>query len=378
MAITYFCPLGITIKQPTMISTTIKKHNFSAGPAILPQSVFAEAARAVLNLNDSGLSILEISHRSKDFDTVMAETEALVREIGGIDDRYAVLFLTGGASTQFFMAPMNFLREGEKAAYVETGAWSTKAIKEAKLFGDIEIAATSKERHFTFIPKDFDVPKDAAYLHLTSNNTIYGTQYHDFPETDVPLIADMSSDMFSRPFDIDRFAMVYAGAQKNIGPAGVTLVLVRKDWMGRSGRSLPTMLNYNTHAEKGSRFNTPPVFPIYVLMLTLRWIKAHGGLGAINRRNAEKAKILYDEIDANPCFKGTVSKEDRSLMNACFLPSNPAFEAPFLEECTKAGIAGLKGHRSVGGFRASIYNAMEKESVEALVEVIRAFAAKQG
>jgi phosphoserine aminotransferase len=369
-------PSEITIKQPNMIATSIKKHNFSAGPAILPQSVFEEAARAVLDFNDHGLSILEISHRSKDFDAAMVETEALVREIGGIDDRYAVMFLTGGASTQFFMAPMNFLKEGEKAAYLETGAWSSKAIKEARLFGDIEVVASGKKRNYSFIPKDFEMPKNAAYLHLTSNNTIYGTQYQKYPDAGIPLIADMSSDMFSRPFDISRFAMVYAGAQKNIGPAGVTLAIVRKDWIGRSGRPIPTMLNYITHSEKNSMFNTPPVFPIYVMMLTLRWIKANGGLSAINHRNVEKARILYDEIDANPCFEGTVAKEDRSLMNVCFLPSKPEFETPFLEISAAAGIAGIKGHRSVGGFRASIYNALEKESVETLVEVMRAFAAK--
>ena len=361
-----------------MTAISMKKHNFYAGPAILPQSVFEEAARAVNDFNGQGLSILEISHRSKDFAAVMAETESLVREIGGIDDRYAVLFLTGGASTQFFMAPMNFLRKGEKAAYVETGAWSSKAIKEARLFGNIEVPATSKERNFSFIPKGFDVPEDAAYLPLTSNNTIYGTQYKKYPETGIPLIADMSSDMFSRPFDINRFAMLYAGAQKNIGPAGVTLAIVRKDWLGRSGSSIPTMLNYKIHAEKGSTFNTPPVFPIYVMMLTLRWIKAKGGLEAINRRNTGKANTLYAEIDANPCFAGTVANEDRSLMNVCFLPSKPEYEAPFLEMCEAAGITGIKGHRSVGGFRASIYNAMGKESVLALVEVMRDFAAKQG
>ncbi|TAK46553.1 MAG: 3-phosphoserine/phosphohydroxythreonine transaminase [Saprospiraceae bacterium] len=361
-----------------MIATSTKKHNFSAGPAILPQSVFEEAAQAILDFNAHGLSILEISHRSKDFEAVMAETEALVREIGSIGERYAVLFLTGGASTQFFMAPMNFLKEGEKAAYVETGTWSSNAIKEARPFGDIEVVASSKERNFTFIPKDFDVPKNAAYLHLTSNNTIYGTQYQKYPASEMPLICDMSSDMFSRPFDIERFAMIYAGAQKNIGPAGVTLVIVRKDWMGRSGRAIPTMLNYKTHADKGSMYNTPPVFPIFVMMLTLRWIKATGGLAAINRRNVEKAKILYDEIDANPCFKGTVEKEDRSLMNVCFLPAKSEFEAPFLEMSAAAGITGIKGHRSAGGFRASIYNALGKESVQVLVEVMRAFAVKHG
>ncbi len=361
-----------------MVSTTLKKHNFSAGPAILPQEVFEEASKGVINFMGSGLSILEISHRSKEFDSVIKEAEALVREIAGIGDEFAVLFLSGGASTQFFMAPMNILKAGEKAAYIDSGAWSAKAIKEAKHFGEVAVVASSKEANYSYIPKDYSINDDAAYLHITSNNTIYGTQYKQYPETFVPLIADMSSDLFSKPVDFSKFSLIYAGAQKNLGPAGVTLVMLRKDLVGRSGRTLPSMLDYNTHVEKGSMFNTPPVFPIYVLMLTLRWLKAKGGLSGIAKHNEEKAAMLYKEIDENPCFTGTAEAEDRSLMNVCFLPTKPEYTTPFLNLCEEAGISGIKGHRSVGGFRASIYNAMPKESVEWLVKVMQQFAQSQG
>ncbi len=357
---------------------TMKKHNFSAGPAILPQTVFQEAAEAVLDFNGSGLSLLEISHRSKDFEAVMAEAEALVREIGGFDDSYAVLFLGGGATTQFFMAPLNLLGDHEKAAYVDTGVWASKAIKEAKLYGNVDVIASSKDSNYTYIPKDYTVPSDAVYLHLTSNNTIYGSQYHWWPESPVPIVCDMSSDMFSRPFDAEKFGLIYAGAQKNIGPAGVTLVITKKDWLGRTGRKMPLMLDYRTHVEGGSMHNTPPVFPIYVMMLTLRWLKSFGGLTAMQAHNEEKGYLLYDEIDANPCFRGTVRKEDRSLMNVCFLPTQEEHEAPFMEMCKSAGISGIKGHRSVGGFRASIYNAMPTESVQVLVDVMREFAMQHG
>ncbi len=356
----------------------MKKHNFSAGPAILPQSVMQEASQACLEFNGMGMSILEISHRSKEFDAVALEAEALVREIGGFDDRFAVLFLSGGASTQFAMAPMNLLADGEKAAYVDTGVWANKAVKEAKLFGNPEVLASSKDANYAFIPKDFTVPTDAAYLHLTSNNTIYGTQLQQFPISPVPIVCDMSSDMFSRPFDVEQFGLIYAGAQKNIGPAGVTVVIVRKDLMGRSGRKLPSMMDYQIHADNGSMFNTPPVFPLYVMMLTLRWLKANGGLQGIQQKNEEKAAILYHEIDANPLFKGTVAVEDRSRMNVCFLPVNPDHEAPFMAAAKAAGIDGIKGHRSVGGFRASIYNAMPQESVQVLVDVMREFAKQNG
>lgn len=356
----------------------MKKHNFSAGPAILPQTVMQEAAQACIDFNGMGLSILEISHRSKEFDAVALEAEALVRELGGFDDRFAVLFLSGGASTQFAMAPMNLLKDGEKAAYVDTGTWASKAIKEAKIFGNVEVLASSKETNYDFIPKDYSVPSDAAYLHLTSNNTIFGTQLQQFPSSPVPIVCDMSSDMFSRPFDPEPFGLIYAGAQKNLGPAGVTLVIVRKDLIGCSGRKLPSMFDYKLHLENGSMYNTPPVFPLYVMLLTLRWLKNLGGLIAIKAKNESKAAVLYNEIDANPLFRGTVAKEDRSLMNVCFLPTNPDHEAPFMLEAKAAGIDGIKGHRSVGGFRASIYNAMPQESVQVLVDVMRDFAAKNG
>ena len=360
------------------MASTTKKHNFSAGPAILPQSVMKEAAQAVRNLDGSGLSILEISHRSAAFDAVIQEAEALVRKIAGLDDSYAVLFLSGGASTQFFMAPMNLLGASETAAYLDTGSWSSKAIKEAKQFGNVDVLASSKDRNYAYIPKRFRKPKDAVYLHLTSNNTIYGTQFQKFPDVDVPIICDMSSDMFSRPFDASKFGMIYAGAQKNLGPAGVTLVIIKKDWIGRSGRTMPTMLNYQTHIEKDSMYNTPPVFPIYVLMLTLRWIQEKGGLAGVEKANKSKARLIYNEIDSNPCFEGTVDKKDRSLMNVCFLPTKEAYTKPFMEMCNEAGISGVKGHRSVGGFRASIYNAMPRKSVQVLVDVMREFAQKHG
>lgn len=354
------------------------QHNFSAGPAILPKSVMEEAARAAVDFNGIGLSILEISHRSKDFEAVMAEAEQLVRELSGASDDYGVLFLSGGASTQFFMAPMNLLHDQSTGCYVDSGAWASKAAKEAKPYGNIQVLASSKDSNYSYIPKDYAIPSNAAYLHLTSNNTIFGTQLHEFPQTTVPIVCDMSSDMFSRPFDIENFGLIYAGAQKNLGPAGVTLVIVKKDLLGKTARHLPAMLDYRTHIDNGSMYNTPPVFPIYVTMLTLRWIKAGGGLEDMAVRNAQKAQLLYDEIDANPLFKGTVAEEDRSLMNACFLPVHSEHESMFLEVCKAAGISGIKGHRSVGGFRASIYNAMPIESVQVLVDAMRHFAQKHG
>jgi phosphoserine aminotransferase len=354
----------------------MKKHNFYAGPAILPQSVLKQAADSVINFSNMDLSLLEISHRSKEFEAVMAEAEQLVRELLSLNDDYAVLFLSGGASTQFFMVPMNLLGESENAYYVNTGTWATLAIKEARNFGKVEVLASSEDDYFRHIPKGFAVPNDGAYLHLTSNNTIYGSQYQTVPKASIPIVCDMSSDIFSKKIDGKDFGLIYAGAQKNMGPAGVTLVVVRKDLLGRSQRILPTMLNYKTHAEKGSMYNTPPVFPIYVSMLTMRWIKQMGGLEAMEKRNQVKAEILYHEIDNNPCFEGTVVKEDRSWMNVVFVPKQKEYETLFLEECKKAGCVGLAGHRSVGGFRASLYNALEKESVEVLVEVMQSFAHK--
>lgn len=356
----------------------MKKHNFSPGPAILPATVLEEASKAAADLYGTGLSILEISHRSPEFIAILDEAVQLVHELLNMGDEYAVLFLTGGASTQFFMAPMNLLSENDTAVYLDTGSWSSKAIKEARLFGKVEMLASSKDKNYTYIPKNLRFPENARYVHLTSNNTIYGTQYQEWPETKIPFVADMSSDIFSRPIDVSRFDLIYAGAQKNMGPAGVTVVIVKKDILGSVERTIPTMLNYQTHISKNSSFNTPPVFPIYVSMLTLRWVKSLGGLTAMEERNRAKAKLLYDEIDNNPLFVGTAVKEDRSLMNATFVmaPGKEALEANFLASCKAAGCVGVKGHRSVGGFRASIYNALPKESVQVLVEVMRDFAEK--
>ncbi|MEM1214376.1 MAG: 3-phosphoserine/phosphohydroxythreonine transaminase [Bacteroidota bacterium] len=352
----------------------MKMHNFSAGPAILPASVMAEAAEAVQDFNGSGLSILEISHRSKPFVAVLDEAVALVHELLGVSDDYAVLFLTGGASSQFYLSAMNFLASDEKAGYINTGTWSTKAIKEAKAFGEVIELASSKDKNFSYIPKGFDIPSGLTYVHYTSNNTVAGTQFHALPDTDAPLVSDMSSDIFSRPLDVNRFGLIYAGAQKNMGPAGVTLAIVRKDLLGKVQRSIPTMLDYQTHIAKNSSFNTPPVFPIYVSMLTMRWVKAQGGVDAMAEHNAAKAKLIYDEIDRNPNFKGIVSDPaDRSLMNATFLLTDERKTDAFLAACADANCSGVKGHRSVGGFRASIYNSMPKESVQALVDVMRSF-----
>ena len=355
----------------------MKIHNFSAGPGILPREVIEASAAAVLDFNGSGLSLLEISHRSPAFEAVMEKAESLVRELLGINDDYGVMFLSGGASTQFFMVPMNLLDDQHKACYCDTGVWANKAIKEAKNFGTVDVVASSKEQNYNFIPKEFGVPSDAAYLHITSNNTIYGTEYHAWPETEIPLVCDMSSDIFSKPVDGNQFGLIYAGAQKNMGPAGTTLVVVRKDLLGKVKRTLPSMLDYRIHIENGSMYNTPPVFPIYVSMLTMQWIKENGGTKSMQIRNQAKASILYNEIDDNPLFTGTVNKEDRSLMNVCFLLKDSSLDKEFMEESKKAGIDGIKGHRSVGGFRASIYNAMPIESVQVLVDLMRDFAIRK-
>lgn len=358
----------------------MKKHNFFAGPAILPASVIKEASEAAADWNGMGLSILEISHRSKEFVAILDEAEALIRELLNVSDEYAVLFLTGGASSQFYMTAMNILGKDETAAYLDTGTWSTKAIKEAKHFGKVEVVASSKDKNFSYIPKDYEIPAHARYLHLTSNNTIFGTQLQEFPDTDTRLVCDMSSDIFSRPIDVNRFDLIYAGAQKNLGPAGVTLVIVKKDILGKVERDLPTMLDYQTHIKKQSSFNTPPVYPIFVCTLTLRWLKANGGLAAMQTKNEAKAKLLYDAIDANPCFQCPVAKEDRSLMNVNFVFNEgyEHLEQEFLAAAAAKGCVGLKGHRSVGGFRASIYNAMPIESVQILVEVMNAFGKENG
>lgn len=353
--------------------TVMKKHNFYAGPAILPQEVLEQAAKAILDFNGSGLSLLSISHRTKDFENVIAEADALFRELLHIPDNYRIFYVGGGASTMFYEIPANFL--GKKAGYVNTGVWSKKAIKEAKFFGEVETLASSEDKNFTYIPKGFAVPEDLDYLHITSNNTIYGTEYHEDLTSLVPLIADMSSDILARPIDVSKYAMIYGGAQKNLAPAGVTFAIIREDMLDRQVRELPTMVSFRTHVENGSMFNTPPVFPIYVLYESLKWLKSIGGVPEIYRRNKEKAALLYAEIDRNPLFRGTAVKEDRSLMNICFVMSEGYEDlAPeFLEFAKERGMVGIKGHRLVGGFRASCYNALPKESVEALIACMQEF-----
>lgn len=358
----------------------MKKHNFSAGPAILPAPVIKEAAKAVANYEGIGLSLLELSHRGPEFTAIIEEANALMKEIVGLPEGYHTLWLSGGASTQFFMAPMNLLNDDETAAYADTGVWANKAIKEAKNFGSIQVLASSKEQNYDHIPKGYKIPKEAKYLHITSNNTIYGTQLHKFPKSPVPLVCDMSSDFLSRPFDVSQFGLIYAGAQKNLGPAGTTCVIVREDMLGTVRRALPSMLDYRTFVKENSLYNTPPVYPIYVSMLTLRWIKKNGGLKGMQRRNKAKAAILYNEIDSNPLFRGTVAREDRSLMNICFVMAEKyaTLEKEFLKETEANGMVGLKGHRSVGGFRASTYNALPKQSVQALTDLMRDFAQRKG
>lgn len=353
------------------------KHNFGAGPGILPHEVLKQAAEAVIDFNGTGLSLLEISHRSKEFEAVLDEAVKLVKELFNVPEGYSVLFLQGGASTQFAMAPYNLLPSTGKAAYLETGVWANKALKEAKYFGEVEVVATSKESNFTYIPKDYTIPTDAAYFHITSNNTIYGTQLKQFPSASpVPVVCDMSSDIFSRKVNVADFGLIYAGAQKNMGPAGVTLVIVKDDLLGKTGRKIPAMFNYQVQIEGGSMYNTPPCFAIYVSMLTLNWLKAKGGVEAIEKENDAKAKVLYEEIDRNPLFKAVAAVEDRSHMNVCFVAENPELEKPFLKLCDEKGIVGLKGHRSVGGFRASIYNALPITSVYVLIDAMREFAEK--
>jgi phosphoserine aminotransferase len=351
----------------------MKIHNFYAGPAILPKEVIEETSQEILNFAGSGLSIMEISHRSKEFIKVMEEAVSLVRELLGAGDDYEVLFLSGGASSQFFMVPMNLLNEDEKAAYTDTGTWASKAIKEAKLFGNIDVVTSSKADNYTQIPKIPALEDGYIYLHLTSNNTIYGTQYKQFPDVQVPLVADMSSDIFSRQFDINKFGVIYAGAQKNMGPAGTTLVVIRKDLLGRAKRHIPSMLKYENHIENGSMYNTPPVLPVFVSMLTMRWIKKSGGVAAMEKKNIQKSQLLYQEIERNSMFYSPVNQEDRSDMNVCFLLHDRNLEKEFLENCKKEGLVGLEGHRSVGGFRASIYNAMDIDSVEKLVGLMQEF-----
>ncbi len=354
----------------------MKKHNFSAGPSILAQEVIENTAKAVRDLNGIGLSVMEISHRGKDFQAVMDETVALFKELLNIPEGYQVLFLGGGASLQFCMVPFNLLQK--KAAYLETGVWAKKAAKEAKLFGEVEIVASSSDKNFNYIPKGFNIPEDVDYLHITTNNTIYGTEILEDYNSPVPLVADMSSDIFSRPVDISKYALIYGGAQKNLGPAGVTFVIIREDILGKVDRPIPTMLNYQTHIDNGSMFNTPPCLPIYTCMETLRWIKKLGGVEKMQQLNEQKAKVLYDEIDRNELFEGTAEKDSRSLMNICFVMKQEykELEQEFLSFATSKGMSGLKGHRSVGGFRASTYNALPLESVQALVDAMKEFESK--
>jgi phosphoserine aminotransferase len=351
----------------------MKKHNFSAGPSVLAREVIENTAKAVLDLNGIGLSVMEISHRGKDFQAVMDEAVALFKELLEIPEGYQVLFLGGGASMQFCMVPYNLLNK--KAAYLETGAWAKKAIKEAKFFGDVDVVASSADKNFSYIPKDFVIPADADYFHITTNNTIYGTEIYEDIDSPVTLVADMSSDIFSRPVDVSRYGIIYGGAQKNLGPAGVTFVIVREDILGKSGRPIPTMLNYQTHIDNGSMFNTPPCLPIYTCLETLRWLKKLGGVKVMQQMNREKAQLLYDEIERNSMFVCPVESGSRSVMNVVFVMNEQYkdLEADFLKFTAERGMSGLKGHRSVGGFRASTYNALERESVLALVEAMQAF-----
>lgn len=354
-------------------------HNFNAGPSVLPKEVFEEASRAVLDFQGSGLSILEIGHRTPLFEPVMAEARALVKELMNLGDDHEALFLHGGATTQFMQVPMNLLAENQVAAYTETGTWAGKAIKEAYLFGHVEIAGSSKDRNYTYIPRNLHVSPTAAYLHLTTNETIAGTQWYDMPyDCGVPLVADMSSDVFSRVLDFSKFDLIYAGAQKNMGAAGVNLVVVNKHILGNAGRNIPTILDYRNHIKEASMLNTPPVFAVYVALLTLRWIKKEGGVSAMEERNKAKAKLFYDTLDNLPVFRPVVDREDRSAMNAVFVMEDPALEKDFLERCKQEGMVGVKGHRSVGGFRVSMYNALPIDSVKALTELMKEFAQQKG
>ena len=349
-------------------------HNFNAGPSILPKEVFQQASEAVLNYNNSGLSILEIGHRTTAFQAIMDEARALVKELMQLDDNKEVLFLHGGASTQFMQVPMNLLGDKQSAAYADTGVWGIKAIKEAKLFGKVDVVCSGKESNYTIIPKDFAVPNDATYFHITTNNTIYGSQWQKIPSVSIPMVGDMSSDIFSRVIDFNAFDLIYAGAQKNMGPAGVNLVVVNKNILGKIKRAIPTIMDYRNHIKEGSMLNTPPVFAVFVCMLTLRWLKTLGGVAAIEKLNDAKAALLYDEIDNNPLFLGTVIKEDRSKMNVCFVMNDTSLEDDFLAFTKTKNIVGIKGHRLVGGFRASLYNAMPISSVEVLVQTMKEFA----
>ena len=349
----------------------MKKHNFSAGPSILAPEVFQKASQALLDFEGTGLSVIEVSHRSPEFVRVIERARALALEIAGLDDSYTTLFLQGGASMQFLMVPYNLLET--KAAYIDTGTWANKAQKEAALFGNTEVIASSKADGYKYIPKNVTVPTDANYLHITTNNTIYGTEFHSLPQTDIPLVADMSSDIFSRPLNYKQFSLIYAGSQKNLGASGSTLVIVKKDILGKVSRKLPSMMDYQLHIKNDSMFNTPSTFAVYVNLLVLEWIQAQGGLQALGKRNQAKADLLYGEIDRNPLVVGYANKEDRSLMNVVFNLTDESTKERFDALCKEANISGIKGHRSVGGYRASIYNALPLESVQVLVDVLKEF-----
>ena len=349
----------------------MKKHNFSAGPSILAPEVFQKASQALLDFEGTGLSVIEVSHRSPEFVRVIERARALALEIAGLDNLYETLFLQGGASMQFLMVPYNLLET--KAAYIDTGTWANKAQKEAALFGNTEVIASSKADGYKYIPKNVTVPTDANYLHITTNNTIYGTEFHSLPQTDVPLVADMSSDIFSRPLDYKQFSLIYAGSQKNLGASGSTLVIVKKDILGKVSRKLPSMMDYQLHIKNDSMFNTPSTFAVYVNLLVLEWIQEQGGLQALGKRNQAKADLLYGEIDRNPLVVGYANKEDRSLMNVVFNLTDESSKERFDALCKEANISGIKGHRSVGGYRASIYNALPLESVQVLVDVLKEF-----
>ena len=353
-------------------------HNFNAGPSILPREVIQQASESLLDFNNSGLSIVEIGHRTALFEEVLHEAISLVKELMQLDTEHEVLFLHGGASTQFMQVPYNLLDEGRTAAYIDNGIWGSKAIKEARLFGTVDVVASSKDSNHTYLPKSFTTPADTVYLHYTTNNTVEGTQWQSIPETDAPLVADMSSDILSRRLDFNRFSLIYAGAQKNIGIAGVNLLVINKDILGKVTRKIPTILDYRNHIENGSMLNTPPVLAIYVSMLTLRWLKKMGGVAGIEKLNNQKADLFYSTLDSLPVFKGPVAKEDRSKMNAVFVMEDPTLEKQFLEVCKNENLYGIKGHRTVGGFRASFYNALPVSSVEVLVQVMKNFANRVG
>jgi phosphoserine aminotransferase len=345
-------------------------HNFSAGPAILPPSVIENCIEALRDFNNSGLSLITVSHRGKDFVAVMDEARSIALDLLNLDkETYEVLYLQGGASLQFLMVAMNLLEN--KAAYTDTGTWAAKAIKEAKAFGQIDVLGSSKEQNYNFIPKDYNISSDYDYFHCTSNNTIFGTQMHQFPDCPTSLICDMSSDMFSREMDYSIFDLIYAGAQKNMGPAGTTLVVIKKEILGKVSRHLPSMLDYRIHIDKESMFNTPPVFAVYASLQNMKWVTENGGLAGMEKRNQAKANLLYNEIDSNPLFQGVAAKEDRSVMNVTFILNDNSANDEFLKRCNEANISGIKGHRSVGGFRASMYNALELDSVEVLVDVMQ-------